>query len=67
VIRGEKDSVRDIERALEIIKNTNSIEYASDRAKSFIEKGKNELKLLRDSTAKDALELIAEYAINRDF
>jgi len=66
-INHNNSSVKDIKKALEIIKGTNSIEYAFKRAKSFISRGKDELKGLKSSNAKDGLLLIADYAINRDF
>jgi geranylgeranyl diphosphate synthase type I len=66
-INHDNSSVKDIKKALEIIKGTNSIEYASKRAKSFISQGKDEIKGLKSSNAKDGLLLIADYAINRDF
>lgn len=67
IIKGEVNSASDINEALEIIKGTNSISYASKRAKSLIKKAKTGLEGLKDSTAKKALELVADYAISRDF
>lgn len=66
-INQKNSSVGDIKKALEIIKGTNSIEYARKRAVSFITKAKDELKALKDSEAKERLIHIADYAINRDF
>jgi geranylgeranyl pyrophosphate synthase len=67
IIKRKRSSKGDIQKALEIIKNTNSIEYASKRAKSFIERAKREITDLRESEAKRSLELIADYAISREF
>lgn len=67
ILKKDTGSDADIKRALEIIKSTNSIEYASMRAKSHIETAKKELKRLKDTESKRALEIIAEYAVNRSF
>lgn len=67
IMRGEVSSSSDVNGALEIIKGTNSIQYASKRARFFIERAKKEIGGLRDSRAKEALELVADYAISRDF
>ncbi len=67
IMRGVPNSTSDVNGALEIIKGTNSISYASKRARSFIEKAKTDIAELRDSKAKQALELVADYAISRDF
>ncbi len=67
ILKGEISSKSDVKEALEIVKGTNSISYTSKRAKSLIEKAKSGLSELDDSKAKQALELIADYAISRDF
>lgn len=67
ILKGRMGSNSDIKRALEIIKNTNSIEYASMRAKSQIETAKKEIRHLKDTDSKRALEIIAEYAVERSF
>ncbi|MFQ5815734.1 MAG: hypothetical protein ACE5G7_04480, partial [Candidatus Hydrothermarchaeaceae archaeon] len=67
IMKGEMNSTSDVNGALEIVKGTNSISYASKRAKSLIKRAKTGLAGLRDSTAKQALELVADYAISRDF
>jgi geranylgeranyl pyrophosphate synthase len=67
VIQRKENTREEVKRALDIIKETDSLEYASKRASSFIKKAKRELKSLKDSDAKKALELIADYAINRQF
>jgi geranylgeranyl pyrophosphate synthase len=66
-INSKNASARDIKKALDIIKGTNSIEYAKERAASFITRAKRELRALKDSEAKSALLCIADYAVNRDF
>jgi|Deesub1362A_J573_1020465.scaffolds.fasta_scaffold00005_273 geranylgeranyl diphosphate synthase type I len=66
VITGKKLSKDEVKTALQII-NENSIEYAKKRAKSIIEKAKKELRVLKDSSAKKSLEIIADYAISRSF
>lgn len=67
ILKRKMGSETDIKRALEIIKNTNSIEYASMRAKSQMEMAKKEIGHLKDTESKRALEIIAEYAVDRSF
>ncbi|MEE9474700.1 MAG: polyprenyl synthetase family protein [Candidatus Hydrothermarchaeaceae archaeon] len=67
ILKSRVESNTDIKRALEIIKNTNSIEHASMRAKSQMETAKKELGHLKDTESKRALEIIAEYAVDRNF
>lgn len=67
ILNSKKRSDADINRALEIIKNTNSIEYATNRAKSQMEAAQKELRHLKDTNGKKALEIIAKYAVERSF
>ncbi len=67
IMRGEMNSGSYVKKALKIVRSTNSIDYASKRARSLVERARAELDDLPDSKAKEALELVAEYAINRDF
>lgn len=53
--------------ALNIIKDTGSIDYAKKRSSQLIEMAKMELGVLRESSAKKTMEVIADYAIRRDF
>tara|TARA_B100000315_G_C14570853_1_gene585413 strand:- start:309 stop:1316 length:1008 start_codon:yes stop_codon:yes gene_type:complete len=55
----------DINIARNIIKRTNSLEYAFNRSESFITQAKVEIKHCKESKAKEALLRIADYAINR--
>jgi geranylgeranyl diphosphate synthase type I len=67
IIQKNMNSPEDLQKAMEIIKRTNSIRYASKRAKEIIKKAKDDLKNLKDSDAKNALEMIADHAISREF
>jgi geranylgeranyl pyrophosphate synthase len=67
ILKSDKMPDDDIKRALEIIKSTNSIEYATKRAKSQMEAAQKELRHLKDTEAKKALEIIAKYAVERSF
>jgi geranylgeranyl pyrophosphate synthase len=67
ILKRDKRSDADIKRALEIIKSTNSIEYATKRAKSQMEAAQKELRGLKDTGQKEALEIIAKYAVERSF
>lgn len=61
---GKKANVK---AALVWVKKSNSVRYAAQQAKFFIEQAKEELKKLRSSGAKKSLELIADYTIGREF
>lgn len=67
MLHGKKNSIADVKKALEIIRGTNSVEYASRRARWFIAGAKKELGVLKDTDSKKALELIADYAASREF
>ncbi len=67
VILGKKSKLGDVKTALKIIKGANSVRYAAQRAKFFIERAKSELRALPESGAKKSLGLIADYAISREF
>ncbi len=67
ILKKENKTEDDVKRALEIFEASGSIEYASKRAKHFIEKAKKQLKQLRSTPARRALKVIAEYAIRREF
>lgn len=67
IIQKETNTRTGVKKTLEIIEKTRSIEYANKRAKFFILKAKNELKNLEESGAKRGLEMIAEYAVKREF
>ncbi len=58
---------RDMETVLEIMDRTKSIEYALNRAKSFVKNAKKELRNLKKTKAKKALDMIAEHTISRQF
>lgn len=67
IVRKGGNSEEEIQTVLEIIEKTKSIDYALERAKSFVERAKKELKPLKESEAKEALEKIADYIISRKF
>ncbi len=67
ILQKNMNSPKDLEKALEIIKRTDSIKYASRRAREIVKKAKADLKGLKESEAKKALELIADHAISREF
>jgi geranylgeranyl pyrophosphate synthase len=56
----------DIDDAIDILKKTGSIEYASDKAKSLILKAKKKIAPLPDSEHKASLLALADYVIKRD-
>lgn len=67
IISGDNVSLEEVKKALEIVRGTNSLEYARKRASAFISRAKKELDILEDTRAKAALHYIADYAVSRDF
>ncbi len=67
-IFGKKKARREeIEEAVRKLEECGAIEYASKKAKEFVEKGKSYLKALPDSEAKNLLKEIADYLITREY
>ncbi len=62
-----KASEREIAKAVEKLKECGAIDYASKKAKEFVEKGKEYLKVLPDSDAKSLLMAIADYLVTREY
>ena len=60
----EELSAGNIKDALDLIEETNAVEYADDLAQTYASKAKEALKE-QDFAEKDLLELIAEYVITR--
>ncbi|WP_457556417.1 polyprenyl synthetase family protein [Candidatus Pyrohabitans sp.] len=67
ILRKGQKSSKDVERALEILEKAGSIEYAGKRARHFVERAKKQLTSLPVTPARRALEVIADYAIKREF
>lgn len=67
IIKKERKGKQDIERAIEIISGSQSMEYAFERAKWFSEKAKDEIKFFPYSQAQETLVKIADSVINRPF
>ncbi len=62
-----KASKEEIAKAVEKLKECGAIDYASKRAKEFVEMGKGFLKRLPDSSAKRLLCEIADYLVTREY
>ena len=62
-----KASREEIARAVEKLKDCGAIDYASKKAKEFVERGKEHLKVLPDSEAKELLIAIADYLVTREY
>ncbi|MGP8319903.1 MAG: polyprenyl synthetase family protein [Methanosarcinaceae archaeon] len=60
-------TISQIEEAVKILEDSGSISYASDLAKSYVQKGKTKLDILDNSNAKDVLLAIADYMIERAY
>ncbi len=57
----------EIEKALEILEKSGSIDYARSKAVELVEKGKRALNVLPDSIAKSLLLSLADYMIRRKY
>jgi geranylgeranyl diphosphate synthase type I len=57
----------EIDAAVERLEDAGSIEYARDRAEELVRSGKGNLRTLPDNEARDLLEGIADYLIERTY
>jgi len=57
---------KDILEVVKILEKTGSIEYAKNRAYEFAKKGKELLKVLPNTEAKDTLSLLIDYMVQRE-
>ncbi|MEM4781391.1 MAG: polyprenyl synthetase family protein [Halalkalicoccus sp.] len=57
----------EIEAAVSTVESAGSIEYAREKAKSLVCEGKEELAVLPDNRARDQLEAVADYLIERGY
>lgn len=65
---GKKDATpEEIESALQILRESGSIDYARTEAVSLVEQGKEALDVLQDSKAKSLLLELADYMISRSY
>lgn len=62
-----KATKEEIAEAVEKLRDCGAIDYASKMAKEFVERGKEHLKILPDSEAKDVLIAIADYLVTREY
>ncbi len=62
-----KATKEEIAKAVQKLKDCGAIDYASKKAKEFVEKGKEHLKILPDSEAKRLLIAIADYLVTREY
>ncbi len=61
-----KAKPEEISKSVKILEDCGAIDYARNKAKKYVEKGKKELKKLPDSEARKLLESLADYLISRD-
>lgn len=57
----------EIEEAVKVLEESGSIDYAQELAFSYIQEGKEKLKVLPDSDSKATLLEIADYMIERKY
>jgi len=60
-------SKEEIARAVEKLRDCGAIDYASKKAREYVEMGKGYLKSLPDSDAKELLKMIADYLVTREY
>lgn len=63
----EEVSEAEIERAVGILEDSGSIEYARKTAREFVTSGKERLEILPDNEARDRLFDIADYLVEREY
>ncbi len=56
----------EVERALNIIRNSGGVEYSLDKAREYVESAKAQLEPFDDSPARKMLLSIADYVLNRE-
>ena len=57
----------EIEEAVAVLEEAGSIDYAREKARSLVENGKDQLRVLPDNDARAMLENIADYLIERGY
>ncbi len=62
-----KASEKEIEKAVKKLKDCGAIDYASKKAREFVERGKEFLKVLPDSDARRLLMELADYLVTREY
>jgi len=58
---------REYLQALEIIQNHRGVEYTLEKAEQYAAQAQKDLSIFPDSPYKNALELMAEFVVNRDY
>ncbi len=66
ILAKEDNTPQEIQEAISLIKNSNSIEYCQGKAESYVEEAKNSLKEIPGSDAKRALIEIANFVTKRE-
>ena len=60
-------SKRDIEAAIDVLRESGAIDYVSERARKFVAEAKSKLEPLPKSRAKEALLALADFVVGREF
>ncbi len=67
VLGNENSSGSEIKAAIEILRKSGSIDYASRKSEELVSKAKSQLNVLPDSDAKEVLVKIADFVVKREF
>jgi geranylgeranyl diphosphate synthase type I len=62
-----KATKEEIAKAVEKLKDCGAIDFASKKAKEYVEMGKKHLDVLPDNQAKELLKALADYLVTRDY
>lgn len=66
-ILGKKSNTdAEIQRAIDLFKDSGSIDYCKKKAREYIKRSDSSLHELKDTTARKELKLIADYVVKRD-
>ncbi len=63
----ENSSESEIKAAVEVLRKSGSIDYATRKSEDLVSKAKSQLKTLHDSDAKEVLMKIADFVVKREF
>lgn len=66
VLGNEDASEKEIRNAVQILDKINSTGYARDKAISYAQRAKYNLKYLQKSESREVLEMLADYSVGRD-
>ena len=67
ILKGDNTSQADVDVAMDLLDKYGALEYARSVASSNVKEAKEIIKILPDSESKQALEMIADFVLERKF